>query len=789
MPPTMLVPGKMIYPEAEEISKFMGMLADKVTPIQIILTWIKRKMSEYGGRDPKFMTDRILILVSLTGSGKSTSMPTMILRVLSSLVRTGKNIICTEPRIANALSISKEQKEASFNKDIKDMIGFATGPLKEKPRRGLIYATIGVLLSAVKNLTDDEIIQKYKVIIIDEAHILNLENEGLLARLKQFYLRNIPKGNKELPFLIITSATMNPIKYANYFGVNKDLLSGEELERVNDFGIRNVMEVTGLTFPVEIVWPPSGTNDYLKTSADLAIKIHKEGLSDIPHRSDIFIFVPGAGESRTIMTHLDKVNTQFRSKTSKIPPFIAIFIDSKAISNFNRDYQIFLMSYDNLTITAVEDEKTVLKPFRRIIICTTSLETGITHDGLKYVIDCGWNRSSISLFPWGFKGLLTLPATQSMITQRKGRVGRLFDGIFYPTYIENSFKSLQNIQLPEVYTEGVGRVFLDMVIDSPTVDKIDLLDSPAAHALHYSVDKAIKFGLINGCGSNPEWHLTEIGKIAAKFSRIDMFEARLLFMSFVHGVNLFDMINIVCVIGKTKRDFMITKKGFTNAGYEELLELSLTRDVLDYMRLEVKNNDVLKILISCEMIEYSLVVGGFMKKIIEFAKNPSGIFDWCEKNSIKYDGMMEILMRREDIINDLMAAGIDPWKSDLKRFSTLKIGDLFSLICRMKQCIYAGLNDNVLVHSSSLFSVASRHSDGRVEKDTYWNKGKKIEIEYKGLDSGNFILVGAIRITQIRSKSPKEPNPLSYKLVGIGVCVLDGYIDYDETLEMPRSLD
>jgi HrpA-like RNA helicase len=799
--PTLLVPNNLIIPDAATISRFMNQSAESVVPLQFILTWIKRKMNEYSGLVPEFMVDRILMLVSRTGSGKSTAFPTAIFRLLSSTIRTGASVIVTEPRIANAISIAREQREAPFNRDLKDMIGINTGPIKERVRRGLIFATIGVLSAILKTHTDDQIIEKFRIIVIDECHVRSLSLDIVFVRLKEFYLRNIKRGIRNLPFLILTSATFDADKYAKFFGVFFDNLSDVEKDRVRAFGTGNIISVSGQTYPVETNWLDVGTNDYLKTSADLAVKIHKENLSDIAGKNDIMIFVPGSSEAKSVTMHLNKANVSLRSKHSKIPPFIAIFIDSKAIANDNLDNQIRLMPYKLLTISSVEDEKILLTPFRRIILSTTAMETGVTIDSLKYVIDCGWNRATEKYFPWGFGGLTTRPATQSMITQRKGRAGRLFAGSFYATYTENSFKSLPNIQLPEIMLDGSNNIFLDLAANCSNLNSLDMMDLPPADALHYSVDAAIRFGFIFGSGPDPKWKLSNTGVLAAKFSRIEMFEARIIFMAYVYGVSLYDIINLVAIIGKRKQDFIASKRtsnlrlphqrpsiptghpikrvtsegGPTELadGSRELIDLSLSRNVLDYIRNEVKSDDVLNILFSCELIEHSLALQGFMRKIREFDQNPIELLDWCEQKSIKYDGMIEILTRREDIINDLLAAGIDPLKERVgeKKISQANIGELFDIVCRIKRCVYSGLSDNLLIWNGT----------------EYQNKGKKIDVTLDEMSSHPALLAGAIRLTPIRPKKSSEAGPLTYKLIAYGISVIDGYLDIDDSLYMPRT--
>ena len=214
-PPTLLVPGNLVTPSPYEASKIMGVSPEEVVPIEYIKTVIKRKMFEFGGPIPEKLSDRVLIIRAETSSGKSTTMPTHLYRILPSNIIKGKNIIVTEPRIVSAVGISREQRDAPFNKDISKFIGYKTGPLSERVRRGLIYATIGVLLAQLKTMSDAEIMEKYKIIIIDEAHERSLDIDTVFVKLKKLFLRNL--GNRELPFLIVTSATFDVNKVCKIF--------------------------------------------------------------------------------------------------------------------------------------------------------------------------------------------------------------------------------------------------------------------------------------------------------------------------------------------------------------------------------------------------------------------------------------------------------------------------------------------------------------------------------------------------------------------------------------------
>lgn len=745
--PTLLVPGNLINPPPHEAAKIMGIPESEVVPIEYIKFWLKRKMYEYGGQSPENMRDRILIIRSMTGSGKSTTMPTSIYRVLSSNILKGKNIIVTEPRIVSAVKIAQEQRDAPFNKDISKFIGYRTGPLKESPRRGLIYATIGVLLAQLKTMTDAEIMEKYKVIIIDEAHERSLDIDTVFVKLKKLFLRNL--GNRELPFLIVTSATFDVKKYAKYFGVGGD----------------NIIEVTGRAYPVITHWPSVGTNDYLRTSAETAIKIHKEHLDDPLGKSDILIFSPGSGEAKKISLILDKANAPFRSVNSKIPPYIVLVVDAPTVAAEGRDYQLLGMDPNKILISASDSKEEKLVPLRRIIIATNAVETGVTIESLKYVIDSGWNRASESYYPHGFKGLLTRPCPKSRITQRKGRAGRLFPGEFYPTYTENSFKSLPEDQLPELITEGPGRIFLDIIISSSNsvegkeskfrIEKLDMLDLPSPDAFHYSANQAISMGMLNR-----QWEVTPLGKLVSRFTRIDLFEARIIFLGYYWGVAIYDLVNIVSMFGRRRRDFV---KGNDSAPWKDIL--SEANNMMTELGVEA-----FSIFLSCELIEFGILLQGFIEKL---SRGLPEALEWCEKQSIKFDGFMNALNRREEIINDLTANGIDLWHGYDTSLFNEKHGasNWFKTICNIKQCLYDGLRDNIL------------HERGGV----YYNKGKKIEVPNH--INGKLLVASMIKLDPVRSKDPREAGPLVYKLVAYGVSVMDGYVNFiDESLLLPRQL-
>ena len=67
-----------------------------------------------------------------------------------------------------------------------------------------------------------KIYAKYSFIVIDEYHDRSLGMDLTLSLIKKFMDRNYKKS--ECPFLILTSATFDTKKYADYFGVKHKIL-------------------------------------------------------------------------------------------------------------------------------------------------------------------------------------------------------------------------------------------------------------------------------------------------------------------------------------------------------------------------------------------------------------------------------------------------------------------------------------------------------------------------------------------------------------------------------------
>jgi len=832
--PTILVPGSL---------RAKGVDPTEI-PLKFIQRWVKRRMPEFGGTSAT-MADRVLIVRAETGSGKSTALPVGMFRILRS-ERTppkqrfrGPGVICTQPRVLTAIALATDVSSERIVDGVKtrinpDMIlsmtvGFQTGPLSDRPPSGLVYATAGVLAVQLRHQEDAEIMERYRFILMDEAHERSLDSDMTLMLLLNFYKRNL--GNERLPFLLLTSATFDTTRYAKYFGV----------------GPENIVEVVGRSHEITTHWPKQGANDYLAEAASQAVKIHEAGSDDPPEQADILIFVPGVGEMKTVERHLRKVLLQYAANEFKDhPPFLTLLVNREVVISQIGDYPLVFVPPEKLP--AVEGHH----PSRRIIVANVVAETGLTIDTLRYVIECGWSRTREVYQPWGVDGITTRPAPQSRIRQRKGRAGRMFPGDFYPLYTKNVFEALDTQQLPDIITTGVTDILLIIVREQQRqklrmgqvpefrVEDMALLDPPATEAFLSANSKAISFGFISpraplpdrwppaslenampdepgASGSGPltvtrGYGLTPLGHIAAMFSRVPTAGVRILLSGYVWGAAASDLATAVATFGVSMKDLLVDRgrpaKGSSPMDLppgSDALRAALPSFLVERVgggvtgALPPTESEAFyfraRLLIADDFIETVLIFDLFMRQLGAARGDLATVAEWCTGLGLEFDGLIALARYRESVIEEMIVAGLNPYRAPERRLATLSAEDFTEGVTRFKRCMYDGLR-------SKLLRYEERHPKGpgyytkqdlKVRTPDLFTDALANRLRALRVTSGSsemhpkWILTDQVRLMPAPRKGSDKDPPLLYIADTNRVSVMDGYVDPDPNFDAPRE--
>jgi HrpA-like RNA helicase len=767
------------------------------TPIAFITAWIRKRMPEFGWRGAE-MAARVAIVKAETGSGKSTVLPVGVFRLLRSGDTAerqrfhGAGVVCTQPRVLTAMALAADVDRAHspWNPDmvLGETVGFQTGPISNRPPAGLIFATAGVLAAQLRAMEDADLMDRYRVIIVDEAHERSLDSDMLLMSLRNFYARNV--GNERLPFLLLASATIEPARYAAYFGVGPD----------------NVFEVVGRSYPIATHWPATGCNDYPSAAAETALRIHAAGADDAPGRGDILIFVPGIQETTAVVAALTRLNPE-------AAPMLILSINREVINSHGADYGLLFAPLDRLP------DVNGARPTRRCIVSTVVAETGLTIDTLRYVIDCGWNRAREVYQPWGVEGLTTRPAARSRVAQRRGRVGRLFPGDFYPLYTENVYNALDAQQLPEMVLAGPAAVFLALVreqqrqkramgngaaLEDTTFRYADLglLDPPPPEAFIDANSTATQLGFVSLRAGG----LTKIGEVAAAFQRVSMEGIRTLMAGAVFGAAAPDLITCVAMFGvpvetlyadpraampgaealRVAFPLLVTKRGGSVVGVLPPSELESA-----YLRI--------KLAVADEFAEAVCLFDAFAARLDQSRGDVDAVAAWCASAGLSYDALIELARRRDEVAGEMVAAGLDPLRAADARLSaapapepvaivgpardTAGRADFRRALCRLKRCLYDGLRTRLLRWTGSQYETPRgvAVATPSLYTDAMENRVRSLRM-LDELPRPAWILTDSVQLRPVRGKE----RSMLYAVSAGNISVLDGFVAPDPDFAAPR---
>jgi len=349
---------------------------------------------------------QVVVIAGETGSGKTTQIPKMCLEAgLGIEAKIG----CTQPRRVAALSISRriaEELNVNWGREVGCTIRFDD---RSGAQTYIKLMTDGILLAETQG---DPLLSEYNCIIIDEAHERSLNIDFLLG-----YLKTLLAKRPDLK-LIITSATIDTQTFSRAF---------------NDAPI---IEVSGRLYPVEVIYAPFDADSEARgdiTYVDAAVRAAETALCE-PGNGDILIFMPG---ERDIRETSDLLEGRFGREVEIIPLF---------------------------GLLSAADQQRVFAPLnrRKIVVATNIAETSLTIPGIRYVIDSGLARISRYNPRTRTKRLPVEPVSQSSANQRKGRSGRVQDGVCIRLYSEEDFAGRPQYTQPEIQRANLAEVILRM---------------------------------------------------------------------------------------------------------------------------------------------------------------------------------------------------------------------------------------------------------------------------------------------------------------------------------------
>ncbi|WP_244667715.1 ATP-dependent RNA helicase HrpA, partial [Xanthomonas sp. D-109] len=431
---------------------------------------------------------QVVVIAGETGSGKTTQLPKLCLAA----GRGAAGMIgCTQPRRIAARAVASRVAE-ELRTPVGETVGFQVrfnDRVGEQTR--IKFMTDGILLAEIAS---DRWLSSYDTIIVDEAHERSLNIDFLLGYLKQL-LRKRPDLK-----VIVTSATIDTARFAAHFDDAP------------------VISVEGRTYPVEVRYRPleeaggeeadadSGDNAGDRTVNQAIVAVIDE-ITRLDPRGDVLVFLPGEREIRDAHHALERR----KYRETEVLPLYA------RLSNADQD-RVFNPG-----------------PKRRLVLATNVAETSLTVPRIRYVVDPGYARVKRYSPRQKLDRLHIEPISQASANQRKGRCGRIAEGICYRLYAEADFQARPAFTDPEIRRSSLAGVILRMLqLGLGRIEDFPFLEPPDERAVADGWQQLVELGAVGEPDRHGLRKLTEIGRKMARLP-VDVKLARMLVAAQQHG--------------------------------------------------------------------------------------------------------------------------------------------------------------------------------------------------------------------------------------------------------------
>lgn len=307
------------------------------------------------------------------------------------------------------------------------------------------------LLPSSDPIVPPNLLLRYDLIVLDEAHERTLNTDFLLGSLKQIQevrkvltakarqleksdneddkktldnIRNICGGweMRDLK-VVVMSATIEADKFSEFFGGCP------------------ILFVKGRTYPVKVFHSvESHEDDKVQSALKTVLQIH---VNSPP--GDVLVFMPGQEEIEALVTSLKQFNSELAASHDEI---LALPL-----------YRILSQHQQNLVFSTTPNHK------RKVIVSTNIAETGLTIPGIKYVVDAGLQkeRDTFGTENGGrITALHSVKCCRSAAEQRAGRAGRTGAGQCYRLYTKADYEARPMSSTPEIQRTDLSTVILQL---------------------------------------------------------------------------------------------------------------------------------------------------------------------------------------------------------------------------------------------------------------------------------------------------------------------------------------
>lgn len=592
------------------------------------------------------LSSRVIYMTAGTGVGKSTHIPKIALYTLMAFedVKEPK-IIVTQPRqtpaqdvpgyISQNMGISiKDYNKKLLENEIDTTnqspfyIQFQHGDAKHMGKssthRTIKYVTDQLLFNELlenPSLLNENGDTLYDIIMIDEAHEHNIRMDLILTIVKKTL-----ELNSKIRLMII-SATMDDdeARYRQFFNSIEDKSEKDSIYKFNPYVDRRLHIAHPLEknrFKIIEEFEKKPVEDYIESGIN-KIKYITTKYS----RGDILFFLTGTNE---IITVCDRLNTELPSHIIAIPLYSEMEEDRKTIAKSVLPKDI-KMSRKSATLPLKDHVNNSLGKYtQKVVLATTIAEASLTIDNLKFVIDIGFSNSPLYNPEKKIQTLEKVGISKSSHTQRRGRVGRISDGLAFYLYTKEDIMS--NKIIADIKTNDLSDSIFNLLKNSKDsligVEKDILIDLNGSFYIVHPEDNDQNIRLHNGLFKIPLTleqnkyimdgfeHLEEL-KLIDQYGYRSKLGVFLLELNRFTKLTIFDKLTIIYACQNNLLEFIIPIISFTSSMSFDKLFTNIKLGLTTFCKLSSDHITILNIFVQFQNYANKLFICNYSKKIID----------------------------------------------------------------------------------------------------------------------------------------------------------------------------
>ncbi|RKF62535.1 ATP-dependent RNA helicase DHX29 [Erysiphe neolycopersici] len=387
-------------------------------------------------------SEQTVIICGETGCGKSTQVPSFILEHQLSRGKPCK-IYITEPRRLSAISLARRVSEelGETRGDCgtnRSLVGYAIRLESNISKETcLVYATTGIVMRMLENSND---LKDITHIVLDEVHERTIDSDFLLIVLKKLLLKRTDLK------VILMSATVDAERFSNYldgapvlnvpgrtFPVQVKYL--EDAVELTGYSLANGNQEKFTDLDEDLDRPDSNLSNLTKVEVNKALKGYSNRTRNTIAQIDDYRI-----EFELLVQLIVKIATDDRLQifSNAILVFLPGIGEIRQLNDILAGHPFFLLNWHiyalHSTIANEDQEAAFLVPppgNRKIILATNIAETGITIPDVTCVIDTGKHREMRFDERRQFSRLLETFISKANAKQRRGRAGRVQEGLCF----------------------------------------------------------------------------------------------------------------------------------------------------------------------------------------------------------------------------------------------------------------------------------------------------------------------------------------------------------------------